>query len=51
MTETSYSHCINLENFRETSLVNGFAASADRLDDGQVMVRIDKVALTSNSVS
>lgn len=51
MTDTSYSHCINLKDFRNTSLVDGFIATPDTLEDGQLMVRIDKVALTSNSVS
>lgn len=51
MTETSYSHCINLDDFRKTDLFNDFAVSPDTLKDGQVMVRIDKVALTSNSLT
>lgn len=51
MTETSYSHCVNLDNLRQATALDGFAVGADSLDDGQVMIRVDKVALTSNSIS
>lgn len=51
MTTTSYGYAINLEDFRQTTLLDGFAVHPDTLADGQVMVRIDKIALTSNSIS
>lgn len=51
MNENSYSQCIDLNDFLTTSLVNGFAVTPDSLNDGQIMVSVDKVALTSNSVS
>jgi len=51
MTETSYNHAIKLVNYRETSINQGFGVNSDILDEGQIMVRVSKVALTSNSVS
>jgi Protein of unknown function (DUF2855) len=51
MTETSYNHAINLDNYRQTSINQGFDVSSDTLENGQVMVQVSKVALTSNSVS
>ena len=51
MSEHAYSHCIKLDNFRQTQILDSFAVNPASLEDGQVMVRIDKVALTANSVS
>lgn len=51
MTTTSYHHAIELDNYRAMSLYDGFNVSPDTLNDGQIMVRVSKVALTSNSVS
>jgi hypothetical protein len=51
MTDTSYNHAINLDNFRETSINDGFIVTPDTLADGQVMVRVSKVALTANSIT
>ncbi|MEM1113327.1 MAG: DUF2855 family protein [Pseudomonadota bacterium] len=51
MTDTSYHHCIHLDAFRHTEILDGFVISPDALEEGQVMVKVDKVALTSNSVS
>jgi hypothetical protein len=51
MTDTSYSHAINLDNFRETSIIDGFKVTPDTLADGQIMVSVSKVALTANSIT
>ena len=51
MTDTSYSHAINLDNYRETLLNYGFKVCPDTRNEGQFMVRVSKIALTSNSVS
>lgn len=51
MAVTSYSHCIELNDFRKTSIQESFVVNRDALEEGQVMVRVDKVALTSNSVT
>jgi|TARA_B110000977_G_scaffold146451_1_gene185727 hypothetical protein len=51
MTDTSYSHAIKLDNYRQTSINKGFDVSPDTIEEGQVMIRVSKVALTSNSVS
>jgi hypothetical protein len=51
MTDTSYSHAINLDDYRKTSIVDGFEVSPDTLSDGQIMVRVSKVALTANSIT
>ena len=46
MTDTSYSHAINLDNYRETSLNYGFKVCPDTRNEGQFMVRVSKIALT-----
>lgn len=51
MSENAYNHCIALDDFRQSALLDSFPVSSDTLDDGQIMVRIDKLALTSNSLS
>ena len=51
MTNTSYSLSLNLSDYRDTKLLDGFPVGPESINDGQIMVRIDKVALTSNSVS
>ena len=38
MTDTSYSHAINLDNYRETSLNYGFKVCPDTRNEGQFMV-------------
>lgn len=51
MTDTSYSHAINLDNFRDTSINDGFKVTPDTLADGQVMVRVSKVLSFVNTCS
>lgn len=51
MAETSYNHHINLDDFRRSAVTDGFLIATETLEEGQVMVKIHKLALTSNSVS
>lgn len=51
MSDLSYCLQLNLEDFRDTSIAEGYKISPDALEDGQVLVRVDKLALTSNSIS
>jgi len=51
MSDLSYSHCITLDDFRKTSILDGFHVNPNAVDEGQVMVKVDKLALTANSIS
>lgn len=51
MTEQSYSLSVALDDFRDTELIPDFAVAESSLKQGEVMVRVCKVALTANSVS
>lgn len=47
----AYTHAIQLDDFRKAEFQSGFDISPDSLNDGEIMVKVDKVALTANSVS
>lgn len=51
MPDTAYNYCLTLDQFRQSQRVQGATVSANSLDEGQVMVHVDKVALTANSIS
>lgn len=51
MTDKSYSLSVALDDFRSTEQTPGFEVAESTLADGEIMVRISKVALTANSVS
>lgn len=51
MTDQSYSLSVALDDFRSTAQTPGFEIAESILAEGEVMVRVNKVALTANSVS
>ncbi len=51
MTQHAKDLCINLDDFRQVSIRESFPLDETQLDNGEVMIAIDRVALTANSVS
>lgn len=51
MNNTSTDLCVKLNDFRQVELLPGFAIENTQLQDGEVMIAVDKVALTANSIS
>jgi len=51
MTQHAKDLCVNLDDFRQASIRTSFPVDEMQLDNGEVMIAIDRVALTANSVS
>ena len=51
MTQHAKDLCVNLDDFRQVSIRTSFPVDETQLNIGEVMIAIDRVALTANSVS
>ena len=51
MENLAYSLSLNLHDFRDARQITTFEATENAVSDGEILVKVDKLALTANSIS